>query len=181
MKRLLFVSVLLLCAAVGSAQVVKTMYATVNLTVSTAGAYSTGQVLGALDSVKFGGYNPGAKATILQSVTVVDTNAKAVNFDILFFTKKPTYGTYTMRSSMALNGTDALYYIGKVVVGTAGYDTYSGVSIDTESPVGLVIPPISYDANQNQSLLYMITVAKGSGTYTVTRGVFVKLGFVQQP
>jgi hypothetical protein len=166
----LLVFLLLLFATSAIAQVEKaSVFLTVTPTLSTAGAYATGNLIGTapivLPNAVCGHYSTG----YLTGAVATDADNQLIPTDLLIFSANPNTTTYTNRAVYAPTAADLLSLVTAAKL-TVSYAFSANGALVLDS----VAKPVIAQAAQT---LYLVPVARGSGTYTHTNAVQYTLAF----
>jgi hypothetical protein len=151
---------------VGGRQVFKTATPTV-----TAGAYTTGQCVGALNSLATAA-RVAAGSLIIKSCMVTVKTALTAPYDVIFFSTNPSNSTFTDNAALAINVADLQSICGiahctEVVSG--------GTPQILQAPDGLAIP-CKLSAAQ---ILYAQIVIRGGQTFASTSAIGLNVGILQ--
>jgi hypothetical protein len=145
---------------------------------ATAGAYSSGQVIGTPQKL-IGSLDKGGTATLVAAL-LLDLAAQKLAVDVYFFNQLPT-SMGADKAAFALNTTEALYIVGRYSFLTTSYSVASSNNV-SEATVGLLnIGLVSGNGNPvgsgtqvaksnpnntlNTNNIYVLAVARGAPTY----------------
>jgi hypothetical protein len=129
----------------------------------TAGAYTSGQVVGGLITIT-NAFRVSGGSGVIQSVNVTVKTSLTAPYDIFFFDSNPSNGTYTDNATFALNTTDAGFICGIVHCN----DLVSGGTPQILQATNIAIPCSNGSSNAS---LYAIIVIRGGQTYASTSAV----------
>lgn len=139
---------------------------TVHLTAAptvTAGAYTTGQVVGGLVSLS-GATRINAWSGTIQQVMITVKTALTAPFDVLFFDTNPTNSTFTDNSSLAINVADLPFLCGVAHC----TDLVSGGTpqILQANNLGII-----FKLSASATTLYAVIVIRGGETFASTSAI----------
>lgn len=139
---------------------------TVHLTAAptvTAGAYSTGYVVGGLISLS-GAARVNAGSGTIQSALVTVKTALTAPFDVLFFDTDPTNSTFTDNAALALNVADLPFLCGVAHC----VDLVSGGTPQILQASNIGIP---FKLSASATTLYAVIVMRGAETLASTSAI----------
>ena len=138
----------------------------------TAGAYTAGDVVGAIQTIA-NATRVSAEPTVLQSIVITDLAALTQAFTIWFFNANPSNGTYTDNIALDIHDTDLAMCVGFVKVTSADYASAADNSVATVRNIGLPLMPAA-------TSLFAIAQCTGTGpTYASTSDLTFKYSFLR--
>lgn len=151
---------------IGGTQVFLTATPTV-----TAGAYTTGQCVGTVNSLS-GAARVNSGSGIIQSVLVTVKTALIAPYDVLFFSTNPSNSTFTDNSALAVNVLDL--------------QSLCGVAHCTEvvslgTPQALQAPNLAlpFKLSAAATILYAAVVIRGGQTFASTSAIGLNVNILQ--
>lgn len=136
--------------------------------------YSSGDVIGGVNSVPGTVNNPGGPAT-LDSVIVLDKANQKADLDLVFFNAVPANSIGADNAAYALNDADLAKVIGRVTVAAADYVSSSTNNAEaTKRDLRLLL-----QAAAHVTTIYCAVIARAAATYGSASDLSVKLGFRQ--
>jgi hypothetical protein len=129
----------------------------------TAGAYSSGYVVGGLISLS-GATRTNSGSGLIQTVEVTVKTALTAPYDVLFFDTQPTNGTYTDNAAFALNTSDAPFLVGVA----HSSDLIPGGTPQILQAANLALP---FKLSASNTTLYAIIVMRGAETLASTSAI----------
>ena len=147
-----------------------TMPGSVHLTAAptvTAGAYTTGMVVGGLLSLSSAArVNSGSG--LIQSVNITVKTALTAPFDVLFFDTDPTNSTFTDNAALAINTADLPYLCGVAHC----TDLISGGTPQVLQAANLALP---FKLSAAATTLYAVIVIRGGETFASTSAIGISV------
>jgi len=135
----------------------------------TAGAYSAEDIVGGVQTLTDAARVAG-KEVVLESIVITDLAKQNAAFDIFFFDREPTNGTYTDNVALDIDDADMAFCIGYVSL--SGYANSADSSVGALRNIGLGLSP-------NASNLYAIAKCTGTPTYASTSDLTFKYFFLR--
>lgn len=135
----------------------------------TAGAYTTGQVVGGLVSLA-----SAARVTsgIIQSVLVTVKTALTAPYDILFFSTNPSNSTFTDNQNLAVNVADL-----QKLAGVAHCTDV--VSLGTPQALQAANLALPFTLSAADLILYAVIVIRGGQTFASTSAIGLNVNVLQ--
>ena len=134
-------------------------------------AYTSGDVVGGVQTITDGLYGAGGTG-ILQSVTIIDVDARSAAFTIDIFSQQPQ-GTYTDNGAYTLVTADSAYLIARVSVVAGDYVTAGGKGVATVTSLNI---PVFATGTAN---LYALISTTSTPTWTATTNLSIVWGILQ--
>lgn len=128
----------------------------------TAGAYTSGQVVGGLISITGAARVSGGTGTI-QTIALGVKTALTAPYDVIFFDTQPTNSTFTDNAALAVNVADLPFYIGAAQCSNL-------FSLGTPQSLQATALQMPYDLNTGTTL-YAVIVIRGAQTFASTSAV----------
>jgi hypothetical protein len=129
----------------------------------TAGAYSSGYVVGGMISLS-GAARINAGSGLIQNVAVTVKTSLTAPFDILFFDTNPSNSTFTDNTALAINVADLPSLVG-VVHAT---DLVSGGTPNVLQATNLAMP---FKLSASSTTLYAVIVMRGAESFASTSAI----------
>lgn len=149
----------------------ETKFTTVQQTV-TAGAYSTGQLVGG--KITFtGATNQVTGKGIITSALVIDQAKNGVAYDLVVFSSNPTGTTFTDNATLDIADADMAKICAIVSFATTDAVGFNDNGISYKG--ALAYPVFSVKADGSPTLMYGALIARGSPTYAATTDVAVTI------
>lgn len=145
----------------------------------TAGAYTTGQQLGGVQTLTNVSVDSRTGAN-LSDVFIVDASKQSLPMDILIFGESPTL-TSVDNGAFALSAANAAKAIAIVTVVAGDWKTSSAQAFANVANLGRVVIPAASGVVTGTSpkTLYAVAVARGSATFTATTALKFIYKFLQ--
>lgn len=151
-------------------QVVNVVTVTPNLA-SFATPYSSGDVLGGLNTIPLAVMDAHSSASVDSFVTLDAANQKS-KVDLIFFSAIPANTTFTDNSAYALSDLDLPLLLGRLSVQDTDYVSSGSANAEaTLRSIGLIL-----QAAQGSKTLYCVAVSRGTPTYGSASDLSFKLG-----
>jgi hypothetical protein len=147
-----------------------TTLVSVTPTVSTSPAYTSGDSVGAKQTIASAVRTSGGTG-ILQNLTVTDKGNQKAALEILIFDSDPTAGTYTDNGATALS-TDLAKVIARISVAATDYITIDSKAV-AKVAVGQVVKA------SGSTSLYAVATTTSTPTYASTTDLTFKYGILQ--
>ena len=136
--------------------------------------YSSGDVLGAVNTVSSAALNSG-QCDKLDTVLVLDKANQKAALDLIFFSEAPANSLGADNAAYALNDADLATVIGRVSVAAADYVSSSTTNAEaTLRNIELTLQP-----KPGTQTIFMVAVARGAATYGSASDLIIKLGLEQ--
>jgi hypothetical protein len=142
---------------------------TVNPVIDIAGAYASGDQMGAIIEIPAILPTNGGLAKLI-SVVVVDKDDEGGAFDLMLWSASVTLAADN--AAVSISDADALLFLGKVAIASADYEDVGGAKLATKT--GVAIPVTGASTSKS---VYLSLISKDSKTYTATSDLVIKLGF----
>lgn len=149
------------------AERIHSVYKRVALTV-TAGAYSTGQCVGGLQTVSTNMFNVNVGTGEIRGITISDEAKQSLDVDVVFFDTNPASTTFTDNATLDIADAD----LDKIstVVQVRTHVTFNDNSVSISGDIARLIR-----ATTTTNKIYFTLVARGSATFAAVTDVSVGL------
>lgn len=137
----------------------------------TAGAYTSGQVVGGLISLT-GAARVNTGSGIVQTVIVTVRTALTAPYDVLFFDTNPTNSTFTDNSNLAVNVADLPFLCGVA-------QCTNVVSLGTPQALQAANLALPFKLSAAATTLYAVVVIRGAQTFASTAGIQLSVEILQ--
>ena len=109
---------------------------------------------------------------IIQSVIIMDLDARNLDIDVVFFDTDPTNTTFTDNAAFDINDTDLLTVIGVVNVTTWAAFNDNGVGKSVNEG-------LAFHTGLNGSAIYAALVARGAHNLSTTNALTLRVGILE--
>lgn len=138
-----------------------------------AGAYSSGDQLGAVNTITNACAD--TKGTVrIQSIVVVDIDKQNQPIDIFFFSDSPTLASADNAAFSLLDAQMFLKCRGVVQISAASYSDTATSSIACVSELELLVQAVARSRD-----IYCVAVARGTPTYSTISSLKISIGMIQ--
>lgn len=147
----------------------------------TAEAYTANDVVGQLMELRLQDIYQGCRC-MLQSITITDlAKNNTTDYQVFFFNRKPTNGTYTDGAALTIHDSDMAYCIGSVMIdATAVASTAADNCVLTTTNINLPLEAgaiAAANADAEQQSIWALANTLGTPTYASVADIAFKFGF----